>query len=115
MKKMIIIIMTAILLIIVSVYAYFGGVLTVFGDILTVNIQTENQGGETIVYERVIGDYRQTPQYTDKIYYALLKGEKIETDRCTGFERIETTRGIGVFYDNPRNVDKMEKTDKMTP
>lgn len=72
-------------------YAYYGGL----NDI---TFKTENQGGETVAYESVTGDYSQTPVYTDKIYNSLLNEDKIET-----------TRGFGIFYDNPKDVD----TDKL--
>lgn len=72
----------------ICAYAYFGG-------FKTIRFQVAKQGGETIVYENVTGDYSQTSKYNDKIYNALLNEEKIET-----------TKGIGIFYDNPQEVDK---------
>jgi hypothetical protein len=48
-----------------------------------------------LVYENVVGDYKQTSAITDKVYYALLNNEKIET-----------TKGFGIFYDNPKAVEK---------
>jgi DNA gyrase inhibitor GyrI len=86
--KVTLIILAILVILIICVYAYYGG-------FTKVNLKIENQGGETIVYENVIGDYKQTPKFTDKIYYALLNDEKIET-----------TRGIGIFYDNPQKVEK---------
>ncbi|MDR2010834.1 MAG: GyrI-like domain-containing protein [Bacteroidales bacterium] len=86
--KVILIIIGILIVIILGMYAYYGG-------FRKIDFKVEKQGRETIVYENVIGDYSQTPKYTDKIYYALLNDEKIET-----------TKGIGIFYDNPQEVDK---------
>ena len=91
MKKVmniVLIIIAVLAVLLIAVYAYYGG----FGKI---SFRIENQGGETIVYENVTGDYSQTPKVSDKIYYALLNEEKIET-----------TKGIGIYYDNPKKVDK---------
>ena len=90
MKTVLIIIaiLVVIIIIFISIYAYYGG----FKKIESV---VQSQGGETIVYESVTGDYSQTSKYTDKIYYALLDDDEVET-----------TKGIGVFYDNPQQVDK---------
>ncbi|HCO68693.1 MAG TPA: hypothetical protein DIT04_13175 [Dysgonomonas sp.] len=68
-------------------YAYYGG----FDEI---PVRVEKQGGETIVFEKVTGDYSQTPLYTDKIYNSLLNEDNLET-----------TRGFGIFYDNPKDVE----------
>lgn len=86
--KTTLIILGAVAVLLVLVYAYYGG-------FKKINFHVETSGGETMVYESVTGDYSQTPKYTDKIYYALLNDEKIET-----------TKGIGIFYDNPKNVAK---------
>lgn len=88
--KIVLIIIGAFILFLVCLYAYYGG-------FKKISIRVEQQGGETIVYENVTGDYSQTPQYTDKVYYALLNDDKIET-----------TKGIGIFYDNPKKVDKVK-------
>lgn len=86
--KIILIIFGALIILFVGIYAYCGG-------FRKIEIKVENQGGETIVYESVTGDYGNTAEYTNKIYYALMNDEKIET-----------TKGVGVFYDNPQTVDK---------
>lgn len=86
--KIILIIFGVFIVLFVSVYAYYGGFSKVY-------VKVENQGGEVVVYENVTGDYKQTPKVSDKIYYSLLNDEQIET-----------TRGIGIFYDNPRKVEK---------
>jgi DNA gyrase inhibitor GyrI len=72
----------------VGSYAYYGGFKTIV-------FTTEEQGGETVVYEEMTGDYSQTPKVSDKIYQSLLNDEKIAT-----------TKGIGIYYDDPKVVEK---------
>lgn len=87
MIGIILIIFGVLIVLFIGTYAYFGG-------FKTINIYTENQGGEIIVYENVIGDYKNTAKYTDRIYSELLN------------DQVETTKGVGIFYDNPQIVDK---------
>lgn len=86
--KIALIVIGTIIVSLTGLYAYYGGFkrLTVTAGI---------QGGETIVYEKVTGDYSQTSRYTDKLYYELLNNDQVET-----------TKGIGIFYDNPQRVEK---------
>ena len=86
--KIVLSIIAALIILIVIAYAYYGG-------FKTISFRVEEQGGETIVYKEMIGDYSQTPKVQDKIYYALLNDEKIET-----------TKGFGIYYDNPKEVEK---------
>ena len=86
--KIAIIIIAVFVVLIISIYAYFGG-------FSKVSFKIENQGGETIVYENLSGDYSQSPKVSDKVYYFLLNDEKIET-----------TKGVGIYYDNPKKVEK---------
>jgi DNA gyrase inhibitor GyrI len=86
--KIILIILGAIIVLLFAVYALNGG-------FKKIKIRIEEQGGEIMVYENVIGDYMQTPVITEKIYKLLLNDEKIETKK-----------GIGIFYDNPATVEK---------
>ena len=86
--KIILLSVVLIVIFLTTVYAYFGGFKTIV-------FKEEEQGGETIVYEEMIGDYSQTPKVQDKIYHSLLTDEKIET-----------TKGIGIYYDNPKKVEK---------
>jgi len=72
----------------VIVYAYYGG-------FKKVNFQSSLQGGETLVYEELTGDYKQSAAVMDKIYNSLLNDEKIET-----------FKGFGIYYDNPQEVEK---------
>jgi effector-binding domain-containing protein len=86
--KTIIIIAVVIIILFLSFYAYYGG----FKNIKT---RIEEQGGETLVFEKIQGDYRQSGKVMDSIYYKLLNQEKIET-----------YKGFGIYYDNPQKVEK---------
>ena len=88
--KIISIIIIALVILFGIIYAYYGGFKTIV-------FKEEVQGGETFVYEEMIGDYSQTPKMLDKIYQSLLQDEKIET-----------TKGIGIFYDDPKVVEKSQ-------
>lgn len=85
---MVIIIVFIFLGLITAVFGFFGG----FNKI---NLQTINTGGEILIYENVIGAYNQAAKVSNKIYYELLNNEKIET-----------TKGFGIYYDNPKNVEQ---------
>jgi hypothetical protein len=86
--KIALFILAVLVILFVAIYTYYGG-------LKKISFSIENQGGETIVYENLTGDYSQSPKVSDKVYYALLNDEKIET-----------TRGIGIYYDNPKKVAK---------
>jgi len=86
--KIILIIVAVLLVTLVAVYAYYGG-------FEKVEIKIERAGGETIVYEEMTGDYAKTGEVTNnKVYYALLN------------DSVETYKGIGIFYDDPKKVAK---------
>ncbi len=70
------------------VYACYGG-------LKKLKIEIAEQGGETVVYEAITGDYRQSGVVMDKVYYALLNNLKIET-----------YKGYGKYLDNPKKVEK---------
>ena len=86
--KIVLIILAVLVVSLIAVYAYYGG-------FKKISFSIEKQGGEFIVYENLVGDYSQSPKVSDRVYYALLNDEKIET-----------TKGIGIYYDNPKNVAK---------
>jgi len=88
MLKIILLVVFVLIVIILAFYAYYGG-------FTSVEVRTEMQGGETVVYEEVTGDYSQTGTVSDRVYNDLLDGFQIET-----------TKGFGIFYDNPQQVDK---------
>jgi hypothetical protein len=86
--KIVLIILAILVVLFVVIYAYYGG-------FKKISFRIENQGGEFVVYENLTGDYSQSPKVSDRVYAALLNDEKIET-----------TKGIGIYYDNPKKVAK---------
>jgi DNA gyrase inhibitor GyrI len=86
--KILIIIVLAIVATAFGVYAYLGG-------FQKINFSIRDAGGEVLVYENHIGEYKNTGPVMDKIYYSLLEEEKIET-----------YKGFGIYYDDPSKVDK---------
>ena len=70
-------------------------VIGIFGGFYKVKIQMVNTGGETLVYENVTGAYNQTAKISNKVYYDLLNNFNIET-----------TKGFGIYYDNPKNIEQ---------
>ncbi len=86
--KIVLIVIALLIAIVVVVYIYYGGLSKVV-------VKEEVQGGEILVYEEVTGDYAQSGKFTDKVYYALLNNEGIAT-----------TKGFGVFLDDPQQVEK---------
>jgi hypothetical protein len=70
----------------ITFYAYSGGFQRLKISIITA-------GGETLIYEKITGDYKQSGKVMDKIYYDLLEKDKIET-----------YKGFGIYYDNPQKV-----------
>jgi len=88
--KIVFLILGTLLLIFFLVYGYYGGFYPV-----TPKIQQE--GGETLVYEKMRGDYAQSPKVSDNVYNTLLREHNITT-----------TRGFGIYYDSPESTDKDE-------
>ena len=86
--KVVLIILTLLVVLLVIVYAYYGG-------FKRISFRIENQGGETVVYENLAGDYSQSPKVMDRVYHALLNDEKVTT-----------AKGFGIYYDNPKKVEK---------
>ena len=72
----------------ILIYSYYGG-------FKKLEIKVSEKGGETVAYESILGDYRQSGVVMDKIYYSLLNNENIET-----------YKGYGKYFDNPKRVEK---------
>lgn len=87
MKTLLIIVIISIV-VIIAFLAYFD----VFKKI---EVKRLPAGGEIFVYEEVTGDYKQTPKVMDRIYYDLLNNF-----------HIETFKGCGIYYDNPRTTSR---------
>lgn len=86
--KLFIIILALILGLIGLLYAWLGG-------FQKIRFSVQEAGGETLIYETHIGDYKNVGKVIDHMYYALLNEEKVE---CF--------RGFGIYYDNPQKVEK---------
>jgi len=70
-------------------------VLSRYGLFASVNISEKNVGPYLLVYEKHIGDYKNVGPVMDKLYYNLKDNYGMET-----------TKGFGLYYDNPQEVDK---------
>lgn len=68
--------------------AYYGG-------FKKITFRTSMEGGETLVYEDLIGDYSKSGEVMDRVYNSLLTNEKIKS-----------TKGFGIYYDDPKKVEK---------
>ncbi len=79
-------IILTLILVLVAIYAYYGG----FSKI---DIEIKQGGGETLVYRSVKGDYTKTGKVMDDVYEILLSEYEIET-----------YKGFGIYYDNPAEV-----------
>jgi hypothetical protein len=86
--KVALIIIAIVIVLLVLIYAYYGG-------FRKISFTVEEQGGETLVYENMTGDYSQTPAVSDRVYQSLLSDYGIAT-----------TKGFGIYYDNPKVVEK---------
>lgn len=69
-------------------------VLAYFGLFAPVKISEETAGPFWLVYDKYIGEYKNVGPVMDKIYNDLKK------------DGIVTTKGFGIYYDNPKTVDK---------
>ncbi len=86
--KIVLIIIVSISIIILLGYVYLSG-------FKTLKIRTESLGGEIIVYKEIRGDYKQSGQVMDDVYYTLLNEHKLET-----------FKGVGIYFDNPQDTPK---------
>jgi len=85
--QIIIIVVAAIVAIVLGFAAYWGA-------FKNIQFRVVEQGGETLVYEEMTGDYRQSGEVMDRVYYSLLNDYNIET-----------FKGFGIYYDNPQKVE----------
>jgi DNA gyrase inhibitor GyrI len=65
------------------------------GAFSKLEFQVKEQGGELVVYEDITGDYSKSAKVMDRVYYSLLNDHAITT-----------SRGFGIYFDNPREVEK---------
>ena len=83
------------LIVIVTILALVVGLFVYYGGLIKVTCRIENQGGEKIVYKKMVGDYAKSAKLMNEIYYSLLNDHGIET-----------FKGFGIYYDNPKEVEK---------
>ncbi|MFH1386231.1 MAG: GyrI-like domain-containing protein [bacterium] len=88
MKKILKLILIAIAITAVLVFAF----LAYMGMIFPLKSYETQMGPYTLVYESFVGPYAQTGPVFDKVYKALKA------------EGIETTLGLGIYYDEPGKV-----------
>ncbi|MCW5514759.1 GyrI-like domain-containing protein [Muriicola sp. Z0-33] len=86
--KITLLIIGSLLLVLFLIYGYYGGFYPVRAEI-------QQKGGEVLVYQKMTGDYAQSPDVSDKVYNKLLREYNITT-----------TRGFGIYYDHPKTTDK---------
>jgi len=89
--KIVGIIFVVLALAIAGVVAY----LSKHGLFYSVSISEQNKGPYLLVYKKHIGDYKDAGKITNEIYYDLLNNHGLET-----------TKGFGLYYDNPQQVEK---------
>ncbi|WP_281541224.1 GyrI-like domain-containing protein [Maribacter aestuarii] len=77
-----------ILVAMIGAFAYYGGFTKISPEIIQC-------GGETLVYEKMTGDYAQSAIVSDRVYQNLIDDHGIET-----------TKGFGIYYDNPKTKEK---------
>ena len=70
-------------------------VLARYGLFSSVSISEKNVGPYSLVYKTHIGDYKSVGPIIGELYYDLKNNYSIET-----------TKGFGLYYDNPQEVDK---------
>lgn len=86
--KKILIALLVVAVIILGIYAYFGG-------FTSLDFKITQAGGETIVYKEVIGDYGKTGEMMTAISEDLISDYGITT-----------TQNIGIYYDDPELTEK---------
>jgi len=82
-------------LIILSIVAYRAGFFH------PVKVTKQKVGPYKIVYEEHLGPYKETGKIQDRIYAELKQ------------HNIATSRGIGIYYDNPKDTPAEECRSKV--
>jgi len=90
--------MKTILIIVISLILLLLLILAWLGAFKKVHVYAARKGGETLVYETIKGDYRQSAAAMDRIYYRLLNEDKIET-----FKGLSLLRKVR-FYELPLSL-----------
>ena len=63
----------------------------------TIKIEEKETGAFTVIYDDFVGDYSKTGDVQNEIYKSLLK------------DGIETFKGFGIYYDDPKTTPRDEK------
>ena len=80
----------AIIIILIGLVLILAGY---FGAFTRVLVKEESKKTFWLVYEKFTGPYQNTGPVMDELYYRLLNDDSIET-----------FKGFGIYYDNPREV-----------
>lgn len=92
--------MKVLLIIAIIIFLLLTFLLIIFsrhGLFADVKITEKIVGPYILLYKKHVGDYKNVGLIMDKIYYDLKDNY-----------HIETTKGFGLYYDNPQNVAKEE-------
>lgn len=71
--------------------------LSYIGFFSEIVIEEKETGSFILVYDEHTGDYKGTAEIQDSIYYSLINNQNIET-----------FKGFGIYYDNPKIVPTSE-------
>lgn len=82
-------------IIIVVILVIFAIVFVYYGGFIKVTCRIEKQKGDKLVYKQMTVDYAKSAKLMDEMYYSLLNDYAIET-----------YKGFGIHYDNPKKVEK---------
>lgn len=86
-----------------SALAAAAGLFLVYWGVFTkIDPVIKRAGGEVLVYQTVLGDYKQSREVSDDVYYALI-------DRFG----LETYKGFAIYYDKPGTVDLKEQRSEI--
>ncbi|MFH1227130.1 MAG: GyrI-like domain-containing protein [Planctomycetota bacterium] len=77
--------LVAVILAVVIIAAYYG----IFAE---VTIREQDQPALILIYKKHIGSYSQVGKVMDELFSSLKK------------DNAETTKGFGIYYDNPQNT-----------
>lgn len=80
-------------LIFILIAGIVGG-LFYFGILQEIQIHEQEAGPFKVVYETHIGDYSKIAKIQNELYNSLMN------------DGINTTKGFGIYYDNPKEVEK---------
>jgi hypothetical protein len=84
----------ALFLALAIVLAVLGGYLWYLGFFTRVQVERSQAGPYTLIGEKLTGDYGQSGKVMDDMYAWLQK------------QNVHGTRGFGMYFDNPRQVEK---------